>query len=176
MTFEAFADTLVPGERRCPEDRAVAGAAEGGGAVVAGAVDLLQLPEVGLVDALHGLAQALNGHARTYAEERGLRLDPTVPEFVSLPFSDRTTVIRTLTATGHPEKEIWVVLAVFCTMAFDSAAHMPTEAAVAAGHPGLATVGFSAPDPDGLWRFSEHSYGRQLASLHPRTSPSGSPS
>ncbi|MFD0887667.1 DUF5987 family protein, partial [Streptosporangium algeriense] len=30
MTLEAFADTIVPGEKRSPGDEAVAGAAEGG--------------------------------------------------------------------------------------------------------------------------------------------------
>src|SRR4051812_23930655 len=33
LTLEAFADTIIPGEKRSPDDVAVAGAAEGGGAV-----------------------------------------------------------------------------------------------------------------------------------------------
>ncbi|MET8067907.1 DUF5987 family protein, partial [Micromonospora sp. NPDC005313] len=36
MTLEAFADTIIPGERRHATDRAVAGAADGGGAVASG--------------------------------------------------------------------------------------------------------------------------------------------
>lgn len=39
MTLEAFADTIVPGEKRSPDDQAIAGAVTGGGAVVAGAVE-----------------------------------------------------------------------------------------------------------------------------------------
>ncbi|MCW2933279.1 MAG: hypothetical protein JWM19_4241 [Actinomycetia bacterium] len=32
------------------------------------------------------------------------------------------------------------------------------------------------PDPDGLWRFPDSSFGRQLACIHPDTTPSGDPS
>jgi hypothetical protein len=52
---------------------------------------------------------------------------------------------------------------------------MHTTDAIAAGHVGLATIGFAPPDADGLWRFPAYSYGRQLATLHPDTTPSGSP-
>ena len=37
LVLEAFADTIIPGEKRTPDDRAVAGASVGGGAVAAGA-------------------------------------------------------------------------------------------------------------------------------------------
>lgn len=43
-TLEAFADTLVPGERRSSSDRAIAGAAPGPGAVQAGVIALLTSP------------------------------------------------------------------------------------------------------------------------------------
>jgi hypothetical protein len=59
-------------------------------------------------------------------------------------------------------------------MAFDTAAHMHTLDAIAAGHPGLAAMGITRPDADGLWRFSNYSYGRALADLHPNTTSSGS--
>ncbi|SCE24188.1 hypothetical protein GA0115246_112984 [Streptomyces sp. SolWspMP-sol7th] len=59
-------------------------------------------------------------------------------------------------------------------MAFDTGAHLHTAEAIAAGHPGLSAIGFSAPDPDGLWRFPAFSYNRPLARLHPDTAPSGS--
>jgi hypothetical protein len=36
-------------------------------------------------------------------------------------------------------------------------------------------MGFAKPDPDGLWRFEDYSYGRQLARIHPATTPSGNP-
>ncbi|MFJ5925617.1 DUF5987 family protein [Kitasatospora sp. NPDC092948] len=175
MTLEAFADTIVPGEKRFPEDRAVAGAAPGGGAVAAGAIELLQTPATGVSDALDNYAQALNGHAAGYAAEHGLTLDQQLPPFVALDFAQRTELVRSLVGPGHPEKELWVLLALFSNMAFDTAAHVHTTEALEAGHPGLLGMGFTKPDADGLWRFPAFSYGRQLAELHPDTTPTGSP-
>ena len=48
MTLEAFADTFVPGEKRSPDDVAIAGAAAGPGAVEAGALELLEMPATGV--------------------------------------------------------------------------------------------------------------------------------
>ena len=175
ITIEAFADTIIPGEKRWPDDRAVAGASSGGGAVASGAVELLEQPGGGLADALDSMAEALNGHAADYAAARGAALDAGVPAFVALSFAQRTELVAQLTALGHPEQAMWVGLALFSNMAFDSAAHMSTVDALAAGHPGLHTIGFMAPEPDGTWRFPRFSYGRQLADLHPATTPSGSP-
>ncbi len=175
MTLEAFADTIIPGEKRSPDDRAVAGVATGGGAVAAGALELLQMPATGVTAGLDYLAQTLNGHAGTYAAEHGLDLDGSVPPFVALPYEHRVAVVQALTTPGHPEKDGWVLLALFSNMAFDLAAHMHTTDALAAGHPGLVAMGFAKPDADGLWRFPEYSYGRELASLHPDTTASGSP-
>ncbi|MFF4378215.1 DUF5987 family protein [Kitasatospora sp. NPDC001547] len=175
MTLEAFADTIVPGEKRSPDDRAVAGASTGGGAVQAGAIELLETPATGLTDALDDYEQALNRHAATYADEHGLRLDDSVPPFVALPFADRTSLVQALTGKDHQERELWVLLALFANMAFDTAAHMHTTDALAAGHPGLTGMGFMKPDEDGLWRFPDFSYGKQLADPHPDTTSSGSP-
>ncbi|MFF5207183.1 DUF5987 family protein [Streptosporangium sp. NPDC000396] len=175
MTLEAFADTIVPGEKRSPDDRAVAGAATGGGAVAAGAIELLEWDATGVAAGLDDFARLLNEHARAYAAEHELVLDEQVPSFVALPFEHRTLLVQRLTTPGHPEKEFWVSLALFSNMAFDSAAHMSTADAIAAGHPGLVAMGIAKPDADGLWRFPEYSYGRQLANLHPDTTPSGSP-
>ena len=179
MTLEAFADTIVPGQRRWPGDRAIAGVSAGGGAVTAGAVDLLRTQAGGLAEMLDSLAMSLNGHALQYTaanspsvEEAGA--DP-LPPFVALPFADRTELVRTLTAPGHPEKELWVAMAMFSNMAFDTGAHLTTTEAFASGHPGLLTMGFQPPDPDGIWRFPDFSYRRQLAEPHPATTPSGSP-
>jgi enediyne biosynthesis protein E8 len=174
-TLEAFADTIVPGEKRWPGDRAVAGAAPGGGAVACGAIELLETPATGITEGLDPLASALNDHARTYAAEHGAELDDSVPPFVALSHPDRTALVRSLVAPGHPEKEGWVSLALFCNMAFDTGAHMHTTDAIAAGHPGLVAMGFTKPDSDGLWRFPSFSYGRALAERHPNTTPSGSP-
>ncbi|HXV93310.1 MAG TPA: DUF5987 family protein [Pseudonocardia sp.] len=175
MTLEAFADTIVPGEKRSPGDRAVAGASPGPGAVAAGALELLHTEATGVTAGLPYLAQALDAHAAAYAAARDLELDGTVPAFVALPFEHRTALVTELTAPGHPEKDGWVALALFSNMAFDSAAHLHTAEAIAAGHPGLAAMGFFDPGDDGLWRFPGYSYGRELAPLHPSTTPSGSP-
>lgn len=175
MTLEAFADTIVPGERRSPDDRAIAGVASGGGAVASGAIELLEQPAGGIADALEGLALTLNDHAEDYAEERGLHLDDDVPAFVALSYEHRAALVQILTTPGHPEKQLWVGLALFSNMAFDSAAHMSTHDAFAAGHPGLLAIGYARPDADGLFRFPRFSYGRPLASLHPDTTATGSP-
>ncbi|HYS37141.1 MAG TPA: DUF5987 family protein, partial [Pseudonocardiaceae bacterium] len=42
MTLEAWADTIIPGEKRWPDDRAIAGVSTGGGSVAAGAIEVLQ--------------------------------------------------------------------------------------------------------------------------------------
>jgi hypothetical protein len=175
MTLEAYADTIIPGERRSPTDRAVAGAATGGGAVACGAVELMVSPEGGLAGVLDSLAEGLNEHARDYAARTGLDPDPGVPPFVALEFADRVALARELMRPGHPEQDLWVALAMFSTMAWDTGAHMHTVDAMASGHPGLTAMGFMPPDPDGTWRFPQFSYGRALAALHPRTTPRGDP-
>lgn len=174
-TLEAFADTIVPGEKRSPSDTAIAGASDGGGAVAAGAIELLEDPATGLASALDDFADALNRHAAEYARQHGIEREEALPPFVSLPFEHRTELVRALTGPDHPEQEMWVSLALFSNMAFDTAAHLHTTDALAAGHPGLLAIGYSNPDPDGLWRFPAYSYGRQLADLHPDTTRSGSP-
>jgi hypothetical protein len=175
QTLEAYADTIIPGEKRWSGDHAVAGVARGGGAVAAGALDLLQTAAGGLADALVTLADMLNAHAAAYAAESGLDASPELPAFVALDYEHRAALVSRLCAPGHPEKQGWVNLAVFSNMAFDSAAHMHTADALASGHPGLTAMGFAKPDPDGLWRFPEYSYGRVLAPPHPATTVSGSP-
>ncbi len=174
-TIEAYADTVVPGEKRWPGDRAVAGAAPGGGAVAAGAVELLEQPGGGLAEALDSLVYTLNDHAAGFAAERGLALDDGIPAFVALSFEHRTLLVRELTSPGHPEKQMWVALALFSNMAFDSAAHLNTTDAFANRHPGLMAIGYFPPDADGLFRFPQYSYGRALAPVHPQTTVTGDP-
>jgi enediyne biosynthesis protein E8 len=174
LTLEAFADTIVPGEKRSPDDRAIAGVTTGGGAVVCGALELLHEPAAGIAAGLPFMAPMLNDHAQAYAAEHGLELDDDVPAFVALPYEHRAALIQTLTAPGHPEREGWVLVALFSNMAFDLAPHKNTAEALAEGHPGLTAMGFAKPDTDGLWRFKDFSYGRALANLHPDTIASGS--
>lgn len=175
MTLEAYADTIIPGERRGPDDRAIAGVADGGGAVASGAVVLLASVEGGLGDMLDGLVDGLNDHATRYADKAGLSLDQAVPPFVALDFPHRTTLAAELMAPGHPEQELWVALAMFSVMAWDTGAATHTTEALAAAHPGLTAMGFAKPDADGLWRFPEFSYRRALAPIHPHTTPLGDP-
>jgi hypothetical protein len=175
LTLEAYADTIVPGEKRFPEDRSVAGAAPGPGAVEAGALELLRYDATGVTAGLPYLVQSLNDHAKSYAGEAGLEPDTDVPPFVALPYEHRRALVARLTGPGHPEKDGWVSLALFCNMAYDTAPHRHTREALEAGHPGLLALGYRLPDDDGLWRFPKFSYGRKLAELHPDTTPSGSP-
>jgi hypothetical protein len=176
MTLEAFADTIVPGNKRYPGDHAIAGVSEDGGAVAAGALELLQSPAGGLAQWLPGLAQLLNGHAWALLEQSGFSTDQTIPPFVALDYQDRAALILRLTTQDNPERQAWVNLAMFSNMAFDSAAHLHTTEALEAGHPGLLAIGFTSPDVDGLWRFPDYSYGRQLAAPHPATTSTGNPS
>lgn len=175
LTLEAFADTIIPGEKRFPEDRAIAGVATGGGAVQAGAVALLEEPASGVDVGLDPLTGLLNQLAADYAQGAGVPLDDDVPAFVALPYEHRTKLIQQLTAQDNPARDGWIVLAMFSNMAYDIGAHMHTADALAAGHPGLTAMGFAKPDADGLWRFPEYGYGRKLAEIHPDTTESGSP-
>ena len=174
LTLEAYADTILPGEKRHPGDRAVAGAAPGPGAVAAGAIELMETDATGITAGLDYLAQALNEKAAAYAGEHGLTLDDDVPAFVALAYGDRTALVKTLVAWENPERDGWVLLTMFSNMAYDSAAHKPLAEAMAEGHPGLLAMGTTQPDEDGLWRFPNYSYGRPLAALHPDTLPNGS--
>ena len=174
-TLEAWSDTIVPGERRSPGDRAVAGATAGPGAVQAGAWTLLNDPEVGLGPALPVLAATLNTRAVTEAARAGVVLDPFLPPFVALPFRERTALaVRLLGGTG-PDQVVWFALAAIAMLAFHTAAHLDTADAVRRGHPGLAWLRFPQPDPDDLWRFEQFSYRRELARRHPRTTSTGNP-
>ncbi len=175
ITLEAFADTIIPGAKRSPEDRAIAGVCDDPGAVEAGALELLEHPATGIAAGLEAFATGLNAHATAFAAARDLTLDDDVPPFVGLDYDQRAALILELTAPGHPERDGWVLLALFSNMAYDSAAHLSTAEALANGHPGLLAMGFAQPDADGLWRFPEFGYGRELAKRHPQTTASGSP-
>jgi enediyne biosynthesis protein E8 len=174
LTLEAYADTIVPGEKRFPGDRSVSGAAPGPGAVAAGAIELMEDDATGITAGLDYLAQALNEKATAYAEEHGSTLDEDVPAFVALSYEDRTQLVKALVDWHNPERDGWVLLTMFANMAFDSASHKHLTEALAEGHPGLKAMGVTDPDPDGLWRFPQYSYRRPLASVHPDTLPNGS--
>lgn len=174
-TLEAWSDTIVPGERRWPGDRSVAGAAEGPGAVQAGAVDLMRFEPVGLKATLPSLVVTLNVEAGRYAAAAGATPDPAVPPLVALSFQDRTDLALELLDSGRPDELLWFALAAVATLAFHTAAHLDTADAVRSGHPGLTWIGFPEPDADDLWRYPEFSYGRRLARPHRSTTPTGHP-
>src|SRR4051812_35453189 len=93
QTLEAFADTLIPGEKRFPADRSIAGVVSGAGAVQAGAIEMMNFPPVGFGPALPGLAFLLNLHAFAYAASHRILLSLTVPPFVELDFASRTALL-----------------------------------------------------------------------------------
>jgi hypothetical protein len=176
-TLEAYADTIVPGQPRFAGDKVIPGAAPGPSAVVAGFLDAACLPAVGISAQLPTFAGLFNQSALGYAQAAGLTLDPSLPPFVALPFAARTGLVgQLLSAAGSQAQQVCVLLASIASWAFDTAASMNTATAIASGHPGLAWLGFPAPQPDGRWRFPQNSYQRQLASISPLTSPCGSPS
>jgi len=175
ITLEAYADTIVPGEKRWPDDRAIAGIAEGGGAVAAGAVPLLEMPEGGMAPMLDDVVAALNAHAERYIKDNGIEPDDTAAPFVTLSSEHRIALVTEICDPDHPEKQLWIGLALYCYMAFDTGGHMHTVDAIAQGHPGLTKMDFLKPDTDGLWRFPDSSYRRPLARLHPNTTANGSP-
>jgi enediyne biosynthesis protein E8 len=174
-TLEAWSDTIIPGEKRSPGDRSVAGASTGPGAVQAGAVDLMRFEAVGLKAVLPALVVTLNAEAARYAAAAGLAPDPTAPPLVALCFEDRTELALELVDSGRPDQLLWFALAAVATLAFHTAGHLDTAEAVRSGHPGLAWIGFPAPDADDLWRYPEFSYGRKLARPHRLTTQSGNP-
>jgi hypothetical protein len=174
-TLEAYADTIVPGEKRFVGDVAVAGATAGPSAAAAGALDVMSMPEVGLASSLPGLAMMLNGQAAGYAAAVGLTLDPTLPPFVALSFADRTNLVTQLVTPGRPDHPYWVLLATLSSWSFDNAASMHTVDAINSGHPGLAWINFPMPNSDGIWRFPVFSYGRRIGAISPQTTGSGSP-
>ncbi|MFE9096815.1 DUF5987 family protein [Streptomyces sp. NPDC007264] len=175
QTLEAFADTLIPGQRRFSGDVVVAGAVTGPGAVQAGVVSLLESPQLPVAPLLPAIAALLDARAVAYAALRLIWLSPTRPPFVGLSFSDRTALVGGLFGPDDPDRPIWQVMSLLVGLAFDTAGQQDTVEALGQGHPGLTWLRFPQPDPDGLWRFPEYSYGRPLAELHPNTTASGSP-
>lgn len=174
-TLEAFSDTLIPGAKRWPGDRAIAGAAPGAGAVQAGAIEMMQFPPAGIAPALAEFAALLDARAETYAAQHSIVLDPTVAPMVALDFDGRTELLLELLAPAHPDFEAWFALAAMPFLAFHTAGFLHTADAMRDRHPGLEAIGFPPPGRDGRWRFEEFSYRRRLAETYPGTSRSGSP-
>jgi hypothetical protein len=175
MTLEAWADTIVPGEKRNRADRVIAGACRGPGAVQAGVWKLMNDPDVGIVPILPALTVQLNTAATGYAAAHHVHLALGVPPFVALPFRHRTRLALQLLDRSRADQLLWYALAAMAMLAFHTAAQVDTVAALRRGHPGLAWIEFPKPDPDGLWRFPDFSYRRALAHKHPATTSTGNP-
>lgn len=175
QTLGAFADTLIPGEQRFAGDQVCAGAVTGPGAVQAGVADVMNSAQLPLAPLLPEIAALLDARAVAYAVLHLIWLSPSRPPFVDLSFSQRTDLVGGLFDSGDADQPIWQMLSLIVGIAFDTAGQLDTVPALAQGHPGLAWLHFPAPNPDGLWRFPDFSYGRPLADLHPSTTPSGSP-
>lgn len=167
LTLEAFADTLIPGQKRFPGDRAIAGVVSGPGAVQAGAIEMMNFPPVGLQGALPDFADALNFYAWLYAFFHKIPLDQTVPYFVQLDFASRTGLLIEILNVNALDRGRFYGLASIAFVAYHTAGYLPTVVAIRDGHPGLAAIGFPAPDRDGVWRFPKFSYRRVLAVAYP---------
>lgn len=174
-TLEAFSDTMIPGVKRWPGDRAVAGVAPGAGAVQAGAIQMMNFPPAGISPALPAFAALLTTRAEAYATEQGIVLDPIVPALVALDFDQRTALLLELLDPAAPDSIAWFALSAMPFLAYHTAGYVDTATAMREGHPGLKAIGFPEPDADGLWRFPVFSYGKRLADELPLTSASGSP-
>ena len=170
-TLEAFADTIIPGRKRHPEDRAIAGVVKGPGAVQAGAIDMWYFGPLQSAGSAPPFAAGLNAFARTRFPSSAV----APPEFVALDFDQRTELLYTLYDPAAPDRQFWVVGAAIVFLAFSTAGFLHTADAVRDGHPGLAFVRFPKPGRDGLWRFPEASYRRRLNRRHPRTARGGHP-
>jgi len=164
--LEAYADTVLPGRKRGPDDAAIAGVSSTPGAVEAGAIAVLTNPATGIEDGVAEMADLLDKLA---GEHVG---DPTMT-MADLPYPQRRELLATLTGADRPDRDLWFLVALFAYMAYDSAPHRNTAAAMAERHPGLYAMGFREPDADGRWRVRIASYGKPLAPLHPSTDARG---
>lgn len=169
-TLEAFADTIIPGRKRHPGDDAIAGVSETPGAVEAGALTVLCDPATGIEDGVGEMAELLDVVAAAWARDHDR---PTVRDFVDLDYADRRAVVGALTGRDEPQRDLWFLLALFATMAYDSAPHRETADAVADDASGLRAMGYLPATPDGRWAFPDHSYRRPLANLRAGTDARG---
>lgn len=173
LALEAFADTVVPGRKRHPDDAAISGVDDSPGAVECGAVAVLTDPATGIEDGVGEMAELLDVAAAHWATEHG----GAVERFCDLEHSERRQLVTRLTSQDEPAKDLWFLIALFSTMAYDSAPHLETEVAldpVATPASGMRSMGFRGPQ-HGRWQFPSHSYNRPLASLRAGTDKNGDP-
>jgi hypothetical protein len=166
-TLEAFADTLIPGQKRSPTDRAIAGVVKGPGAVQGGALRMMNFPPIGVQALLPGLAFTLNVYAFAYAVSHKITLDLKAPPFVELDFESRTALLLSIFEGSGQDRAAFSALAALTFAAYNTAGYLPTAEAIMNGHPGLKAIGFPAPNANGVWRFPKFSYRRVLARPYP---------
>ncbi|WP_201848144.1 DUF5987 family protein [Myceligenerans indicum] len=174
LALEAFADTVVPGRKRHPDDVAIAGVDDTPGAVECGALDVLTDPATGIEDGVGDMADLLDRRAAAWADRHGGR---PVARFADLGYPDRRRLVAELTDPAEPEKDLWFLVALFATMAYDSAPHLETADALdpaVTPASGLRAMGFFPPS-GGRWAFDRGGYGRPLARLKPGTDDHGDP-
>lgn len=174
LALEAFADTVIPGRKRGPDDIAIAGVSDTPGAVECGALTVLTDPATGVEDGIAGMAQLVDERAISWARENGQR---DVARFADLDYRARRALVTELTDPKEPQKDLWFLVALFSTMAYDSAPHLETVDALDPSKTpasGLRDMGFRPPR-EGRWVFRPASYGRAMARLHPDTDDNGDP-
>ena len=140
MTLEAFADTIVPGEKRWPDDRAIAGVRDrrrrgrGRRARAAGVPGA-----AGCRRRWCGLAGMLNGHAQSYAgrARRSTLDDDGAALRRAAASTDRTALVQRADRAGPPgEGSCGSAWRCSATWPSTPRAHLHTADALAAGPPG----------------------------------------
>ena len=167
QTLEAYADTLIPGEKRFPADVAIAGVVSGAGAVQGGAIEMMNFAPVGFEPALPGLALLINLYALAYAICQRIVLDLAVPPFVALDFASRTALLVEILDPGGQTSPRSTGSRPFVSSHTTRRVTFQRWSQSSDGHPGLAAIGFPPPNPDGVWRFP-----RVLVPARPRAGAS----
>lgn len=174
LALEAFADTVIPGRKRSADDVAIAGVSSTPGAVECGALVVLTDPATGIEDGVAGMAFLLDQRARNWASAEGVF---GIDRFADLPYPLRRRVLTDLTGPSEPQKDFWFLMALFATMAYDSAPHLETADALdpaVTPASGLQDMGFRT-HVNGRWSFTPASYGRPMAQLRAGTDHNGDP-
>lgn len=172
LALEAFADTVIPGRKRHPGDLAVAGVDTTPGAVEAGALTVLCDPATGIEDGIGDLADLLDETAVEWAATQE-DIAQEVTRFADLSYPQRRRLVARLTDRQEPYHDMWFLVALFSTMAYDSAPHLETVDAVHSPASGLRAMGFAVPGSDGRWAFPRFGYGRPLATSRADTDARG---
>ena len=160
---------MVPGEKRSPGDRAIAGAAAGPGAVQAGALELMRFGPVGLAPALPALAAGLNAQAVRYAATARAAARPDRAAVRGAAFEHRTALASSCWRGRSPTSSSGTAWPASRCSPSTPPATSSTADAVArrASRPRLDRL--PAAGRRRAVALPEFSYRRVLAEPHPRT-------